>query len=79
MISLTHILDMKEDKEMAAKWLSENVDLVLADLDRLHNLTMSADLAHSCLEEAVDGEKWQRLWINPTMVERARAILRDMA
>lgn len=75
MVSLTQIMAMREDKNMAAKWLSENVDLVLADLDKLHNISIGVDLALGCLDEAVNGEKWQRLWIKPELVHRAREVL----
>jgi hypothetical protein len=42
---------MVEDKVMAARWLSENVDLVLRDLGRLHNMHMDMAYMHCILKD----------------------------
>lgn len=60
-VSLTQVVDMNQDHAMAAKWLSENVEDVLHDLNRCHNLDMGNAELHGLLssQKIPDAEKIQ--------------------
>ena len=61
MISLTQLTAMNQDKEMAAKWLSENVDAVLEDLNKLHNVSLEMALIYGILNNEGSDELTERV------------------
>jgi hypothetical protein len=76
MVPLTQVVAMNEDKAMAAKWLSENADLVLKDLNRIHNMHMDMALMHSILTDNRKGDLDETL---KERVEKVKEILLENA
>lgn len=76
MIALTQVVAMGEDKEMAARWLAENVDAVLNDLGRLHNMGMDMAIMHSLLTDNRHNDLKETL---PERVEKVVKILLENA
>jgi len=76
MVPLTQVVAMNEDKAMAAKWLSENVDLVLKDLNRIHNMSMDMALMHGILTDNRKGDLEETL---KERVEKVKEILLENA
>lgn len=55
-VSLAQVVDMNQDKVMAAKWLSENVDAVLHDLNQVHNMHMDMAVMYGVLTDDRKGD-----------------------
>ena len=76
MVPLTQVVAMNEDKVMAAKWLSENVDLVLEDLNRIHNMRMDMAMMYVLLTDNRKGDLEGTL---KERVEKVKEILLENA
>ncbi len=72
MIALIQVMAMQEDKAMAAKWMTENVDLVLKDLNKLHNISIDMAIIYSLLTDDRKGTL-------PERVEKVVQLLLEMA